>query len=155
MKQIQILFLITTTFFAISCKKSNDDRPKTTEELRIELKLRESQNPIKYLKANNVTMQQVQKKVRNGGIFRSPENIPDGAIFEGDVFNSATLATFKDIQFKVSYYSKTKTLISEKLYTIYEIYPPNSTRHFSFKVSEIPAAYASYTFIIVAATSTN
>ncbi len=159
MKSILTVILISAAILFASCgsdaSSSNSERPKTPEELRVELKQKEEIAPLEYLKDKGVTMLPQQKKIRNGGLFRDAEYAPDGAIFEGDFINSATLAKFKDIQVNVSYFSKTKTLIKEESYIIYEFFPPNTTKHFSFKVAEIPEAQKSFAFEIVGATAIN
>jgi len=52
----------------------------------------------------------------------------------GIITNNATVATYKDAIVKVTYYSKTKTELGSKKYTIYEIFPPNSTKEFELKI---------------------
>ena len=56
-------------------------------------------------------------------------------ILKGNVLNSATLATFKDIKIKVHWYSKTKTLIKTLDYTLYEYVPARRTKSFEIKFS--------------------
>ncbi|MDD4236717.1 MAG: hypothetical protein PHF99_11945 [Bacteroidales bacterium] len=55
--------------------------------------------------------------------------------FWGDKFkvdckitNKATVATYKDAVVRVTYYTKTKTVLGSNDYTIYETFPPNSTK---------------------------
>jgi hypothetical protein len=52
----------------------------------------------------------------------------------GKITNSATVATFKDAVVRVTYYSKTKTVLGSNEYTIYEIFPPNSVKNFELKI---------------------
>jgi hypothetical protein len=144
MKTITII-LTTLTFILISCGEQN--RPKTPEELKAELKQQELINPIDYLTEKDVTLQLQRKKVRNAGLFRDAEYVDDGALIEGFIINEATLAKYKDVVVKVTFYSQTKTLIEEKSYVFYEFYKPNSTKHFSLKVNP-PKAYKSFGFQI-------
>lgn len=53
---------------------------------------------------------------------------------EGKIVNRASVADYKDIILRVTYYSKTKSTIGTKDYTIYEVYPPTSTIPFMLKV---------------------
>jgi hypothetical protein len=117
MKTISTITLTALTIWLTSCGggHTDNDRPKSPEELRAELEQQEQISPLTYLEDKNTTLQPQEKKVRNGGLFRDPEYAPDGAIIEGDFINKATLAKFKDIVVKVSFYSKTKTLIDEKI----------------------------------------
>ncbi len=52
----------------------------------------------------------------------------------GKITNSATVATFKDVVVRVTYYSKTETVLGSNDYTIYEIFPPNSVKNFELKI---------------------
>lgn len=53
---------------------------------------------------------------------------------QGKINNKATIATYKDATIRVIYYSKTKTNIGSKDYTIYELFLPNSTKVFDLKI---------------------
>lgn len=55
----------------------------------------------------------------------------------GVIKNSATVATYKDAVVKVTYYSKTKTNLGSKKYTIYETFPPHSQVNFELKINKI------------------
>jgi GYF domain 2 len=52
----------------------------------------------------------------------------------GVIKNTATVATFKDAVVKVTYYSKTKTALGSKDYTIYDNFPPHSEIKFELKI---------------------
>ena len=61
--------------------------------------------------------------------------------FWGDKFkincvikNSATVATYKDAVVRITYYTKTKTKLGSKDYSIYEVFPPNSTKTVELKI---------------------
>lgn len=61
--------------------------------------------------------------------------------FWGDKFkvscvitNKATVATYKDAVIRITYYSKTKTELGSKDYTIYETFPPTSTKTIELKI---------------------
>ncbi len=61
--------------------------------------------------------------------------------FWGDKFkvkviitNKATVATYKDALIRITYYSKTETSLGSKDYTIYEIFPPTSTKTVELKI---------------------
>lgn len=154
---ITVFLLVMTALFSNCGSKSGNgnvfnDRPKTPEELRAELKMQEQQDPLQYLKDSNITLEKKRKKIRNGGLFRSAEYADDGGIISGFVKNKATLAKFKDLRVTVAFYSQTKTLIREDAFVIYEYYPPGTTQNLSFKIAEIPSAYDSFNFRITGAT---
>ncbi len=52
----------------------------------------------------------------------------------GIVKNTATVASYKDAVVKITYYSKTKTELGSKEYTIYENFPPHSEVKFELKI---------------------
>ena len=52
----------------------------------------------------------------------------------GIIKNTATVATFKDAVVKVTYYSKTKTVLGSNKYTIYDFFPPHSEKNFELKI---------------------
>lgn len=52
----------------------------------------------------------------------------------GVISNIATVASYKDAVVKVTYYSKTKTELGSKEYTIYDNFPPHSEIKFELKI---------------------
>lgn len=52
----------------------------------------------------------------------------------GIIKNKATVATYKDAEIKIIYYSKTETALTEKMETIYDFFPPNSEKSFELKI---------------------
>ena len=61
--------------------------------------------------------------------------------FWGDKFNvdciirnKATVVAYKDIVLRVTYYTKTKTVLGNNDYTIYEVFPPNARKTVELKV---------------------
>ena len=50
------------------------------------------------------------------------------------ITNRATVASFKDAVVRITYYTKTKTELGSKDYTIYEVFPPNSTKTVDMKI---------------------
>jgi hypothetical protein len=156
-KTITMFFIATLALTSCnnSSSTSSSDRPKTPEELKAELKQQEEIAPLTYLEDKNVKLKPQEKKTRDAGLFRDAEYAPDGAIIEGEFINKATIAKFKDITVKVSFYSQTKTLIDEKNYVIYEFYEPNSKKPFKLKIDELPQAYKEFGFEITGATPSN
>jgi len=52
----------------------------------------------------------------------------------GVIKNNATAASYKDAVVRVTYYSKTKTELGSKEYTIYDNFPPHSEVKFELKI---------------------
>ena len=166
MKKIHLIIFTALSFSITSCNTQNDgfnspnsfennqnEVPKTAEELRLELLQQENNSPLKYLSSENVTLQKQRIQTRKAGLFRKAEYEDDGALIEGTFSNRATLAKFKDIEVKISYYSVTKSLIDTRTLVIYKFSEPNSSERFSIKIDEIPQAYNSFSFEIVGATA--
>jgi hypothetical protein len=143
-----LVITLATLIILLSNCDGKQKKPKTPEELKAELLKYELMNLMVYLDDKDVTLQQQRKKVRNAGLFRDAEYADDGALIKGSIINKATLAKYKDVKVRVTYYSKTKTLIQEKTYVFYEFYNPNSKKQFSLKV-EPPIAYKTFGFELI------
>lgn len=50
------------------------------------------------------------------------------------ITNKAKVATYKDVVVRITYYIKTKTELGSKEYSIYEVFPPNSTKTVKLKI---------------------
>lgn len=72
----------------------------------------------------------------------------------GVIQNLATVASYKDAVIRVTYYSKTKTELGSKEYTIYEMFEPHSTKNFELKIDNYKDV-SSIGWEVVSATSGN
>ena len=149
MRILNTTSLALITLCIMSCTTEEPERPKTAEELRAELKQQELEAPLLYLIDTSVVLQPQQRKVREAGFFRDAEYAPDGAIIKGTFMNKASLAKYKDVVVKVSFFSKTKTLIKEESYVLYEYYEPHSSKEFAMKLDTLPNAYVDFGFEVV------
>jgi predicted nucleic acid-binding Zn ribbon protein len=93
-------------------------KPKTEEELKQELYQKEISNPKNYLSV------QYQWRVNLGG----------NTILEGYVINNATIAGFKNVSIRASFYSKTDVLLGEETFTIMEFVPAGRSAAFRHKI---------------------
>jgi len=50
------------------------------------------------------------------------------------ITNNATVATYKDVVIRITYYTKTGTEITSEEHVIYEVFPPNSTKTVELKI---------------------
>lgn len=92
-------------------------REKTPEELRQELYDKEKRNPLSYLSVSY----SLDYKVFSGE-----------DVIKGYIYNTATMASFKDVVLKVTYKSGTGTTLSTEDFVVYQyVYPSNSA---SFKI---------------------
>lgn len=109
------------------------ERPKTPEELKMELLMQERAEPLTYLSVD-AKMREDEVKTRDAGLFHDAEYSPDGNTIHGTIKNTATIAKFKDVVLTVTFYSQTDTPIETKDFTIYEFYAPNTATKFELKV---------------------
>jgi hypothetical protein len=87
-------------------------RTKTPEEIKAELLLSEQQNPAKYF----------------NGSYKNWENLLGERVIEMNFKNNATLAGFKDVVVRVTFYSKTGTEIGSREFTWFEYFKPGQTQ---------------------------
>lgn len=60
-------------------------------------------------------------------------NLIGQTVIKGSIYNKAAVCTYKDVQVKIRFFSKTGVLLEENTETIYEIIAPNSTVKFKTK----------------------
>jgi hypothetical protein len=156
MKKI-IFLLISATILFTNCGGSGNtapsERPKTPEELKMELLAHEQQEPLTYLSIE-ASMQADEVKTRNAGLFHDAEYSPDGNTIHGTIINSATLAKYKDIVLTITFYSQTETAVESLEKVIYEFYSPNTATPFELKVYP-PETMAKFGIEIKGATAVN
>jgi hypothetical protein len=97
-----------------------DETPieKSPEQLKKELKSKEKRNPKSYL---SVTYN------LNYKVFSGKD------LIKGTIYNSASMATFKDIVLKITYSTNTNTLLSSEEYVVYQYIKPGSSAQFQIK----------------------
>ena len=61
------------------------------------------------------------------------KNLLGQTVIKGNIFNHAKMVPFKDVEIKLFFYSKTKTLLEEDTQTIYETINPGGTTNFKSK----------------------
>jgi len=107
-------------------------RAKTSDELKRELYEKEKRNPKSYLSATF--------NVKNKFFSGKTEVV-------GEILNSATIATFKDVVLIVKYFSSTQTEIDREEFVVYDyvvcgfatdfklsVYPPGGTRTIGLEI---------------------
>lgn len=117
------LFIFVAVLALSSCSNvgssGSTSVQKSPEELKMDLKILEQNAPTDYLTAD--------------GTYR--ESFWGNKLkISCTIKNQATLATFKDAVVQVTYYSKTKTELRSKEYSIYEMFPPNSSKTIDLKI---------------------
>lgn len=104
----------------ISCKEGRNSESKKKEayeESKLSLEEAEKENPLKFLSVS----------------FADKKNIIGQKVIKGTVYNAAKIASFKDVDVKISFFSKTGALLEEDHEFIYEVIPPGGSVSFKSK----------------------
>lgn len=118
MKQI-----ITAVFFAITlfaCKEENKEKKfdnDSYEKSKEKLSDKEKNNPERFITIEN----------------RDRKNLIGQTVVIAHLTNKATVCTYKDIEIKLTFYSKTGAKLDEGIETVYETIPPGETIKFKTK----------------------
>lgn len=128
-----------------------EERELSPSQLRQQLLEKEQSNPLNYLSVN-ASMSENKVKTRHGTMFRSSEWKVDGYMLEGNITNSATIASFNDVTVRISFMSSTGSTIDNTDFVVYDsvlandgisfkqkIYPPEGTSN--YEVSILSAKY--------------
>jgi hypothetical protein len=121
-RYIVIAFLIIGALVLYGVNRNDDDgfeSRETYEEKVMTVEEMEQSQPAKFLNASGDY---------NQNFWRTKLKV------HGTITNSATVARYKDAVVRVTYYSKTKTVLGSKDYTIYELFEPHSTANFELKI---------------------
>jgi hypothetical protein len=119
MNWIKITFCVVL-FFAISCNdkgKKQNGKVDTYETSKMTIEEIETKNPKKFLKVEG----------------RDKHNLIGQTVVKGKISNTATVVGYKDVTIKISFFSKTGTLLEEDEETIYNEVKPGGTLEFKSK----------------------
>jgi predicted methyltransferase len=118
MKQYFLLAIMGLTVMACKEKKQEESFDKKTYEVVKEtLEEKEKKNPTRFIVINN----------------RDRKNIIGQTVVIVNLTNKATIATYKDIALKLSFFSKTSVKLDEGNETVYETLKPGQTIKFKTK----------------------
>ena len=118
MKKILIITCLSVIIF--SCKTEKKDKKfdsENYEKVKETLADKEKNNPARFLSVSN----------------KDHKNIIGQTVVKGTITNSATVCTYKDVELRLSFYSKTATKLDEVVETIYETIAPGKTVKFKTK----------------------
>ena len=114
--KLAVVSLITLLFLSCNSEnsvKENDSYNETKESL---LK-KEEKSPSRFIVVKG----------------NSKKNIVGQTVVKGTLHNTASVATFKDVDIKLTFYSKTKALLETDRETIYQILNPGESQDFKTK----------------------
>jgi len=114
------MVVFASILFLVSCKgneKKQDSKSDTYENSKMTISEIESKNPKKFLKVEG----------------RDKHNLIGQTVLKGKISNTATVVGYKDVTIKISFFSKTGTLLEEDEETIYNEVKPGETIEFKSK----------------------
>ncbi|MEO8961334.1 MAG: hypothetical protein ABI325_05600 [Ginsengibacter sp.] len=118
-KTIYYLFFSSLIFAA--CGSGNDTKLNSEKEsyqlTKEELLKKEQKSPQLFLEVNG----------------RNQKNIIGQTVVKGNIHNKASVAVFKDVNIKLSFYSKTQALLETDKETIFETIHPGDSKTFKNK----------------------
>ena len=119
MKRIPALLFIATIIFTAcnSSDKKADATKDKYEQTKEDLAATEKKNPTLFLKVTG----------------HDKRNLIGQTVVKGTLNNTAKVATYKDIQVKLNFYSKTGAMLEEDSETIFETIEPGKSADFKTK----------------------
>lgn len=116
-----LLFLLISSALIFSCnpddtKKAQKEKEsyEATKETLLE---KEQKDPPNFIMING----------------HDKKNIVGQTVVKGTISNKATVAVFKDVDIKLSFYSKTKALLETDKETVFELLHPGESKNFKTK----------------------
>lgn len=120
--KVAIGCIALSMLFAACNNSANNQHPSTKyEEKKATLKQMEMESPLKFLKVK-------------GGFHG---NFVNQTVVEGEVVNSATLVSYKNMQLVVVYKDDKGSVIEKQTEVLDETIKPNSTQRFKFKTHRV------------------
>ncbi len=114
------LFFIALTAILFSCNNTEKQAAANAqkyEETKLSLEEIEKQSPEKFIVVTG----------------NDKKNLIGQTVVKGKVTNNAKMATFKDVDIKLFFYSKTGVLLQEDQEMIYETLAPGASKSFKSK----------------------
>jgi predicted methyltransferase MtxX (methanogen marker protein 4) len=119
MKKLTLIFICFSSIL-MSCKDEKEKEIKAAdkyEKTKLSLEEIEKQNPEKFISVAG----------------SDKKNLLGQTVVKGKITNNAKMATFKDVDVKLFFYSKTGVLLEEDQEMIYETIAPGGTQSFKSK----------------------
>lgn len=116
MKNFITVLLLSTTLFACKDDPKKEKKFDTVsyEKAKETLAEKEKNNPVKFIHVEN----------------RDRKNLIGQTVVICHLTNNATICTYKDVDIKLSFFSKTGVKLDEGIETIYETIAPGKTLKF-------------------------
>ena len=116
--KIKIPLVCLSALFLLSCNSESAVKENESyNETKTSLKKKEEKNPPAFIIVKG----------------NSKKNIVGQTVVKGTLVNKASVATFKDVDIQLTFYSKTKALLETDKETIYQILNPGESQQFKTK----------------------
>lgn len=117
----RIVYLLFSSMMLVSCSSGNDSKAKSEKEsyqhTKEELLKKEQKSPQSFLIVSG----------------HDKKNIVGQTVVKGTITNKASVAVFKDVNVKLSFYSKTQALLETDKETVFETVHPGESKNFKTK----------------------
>jgi hypothetical protein len=128
------LYIALIAVAAVACNSANSERPSDKyEEKKKSLEETERENPLQFLRIEG-------------------DNLLNQEVVEGEITNKATLASFKDVEVRITFKSSSGSTIEKAIKTVNDVVKPGKTVSFKFKMKK-PKGTASVAVDITGATA--
>lgn len=129
-----LAFSLVFTFFCCSNSSNYKEKQQLKEEIKKELSEEELKEQLKQKECANPSNYIEGKLGYNKG-YKNAISLKYNRIdFHCTIKNNATLATFKNVKFIIKFLSKTKAVVIEKEFTIFDYLEPNSSLEYKNEI---------------------
>lgn len=121
MKRLQICLFIVYSVCFLACNNRENyeiSEEKGYRDNQKDIGQYEQEHPAKFLIV----------------IAKNRKNVFGQTVVKGSIGNTAKVVTFKDVELKIKFYSKTGALLEEDVETIFETIAPGGTKNFRTKL---------------------
>lgn len=143
----KILFILTLILFVLLTGFTIQNNKPIENSATAKLQSQESNNPIQYL-TTDVMVKANLILTKKESLFNDAEYKNDGYLIEGIIKNNADLTNFKNIVFRVNFYSASQKKTGSKDFILPKYCRAHSNNTISLKVYP-PDGYVEFGFEIV------
>ena len=115
-----LIALLSCSFFLLSCSSKNKYDIKSNDKYekgKLSLEEIEKNSPDRFISVSGTNRR----------------NLLGQTVVKGSIFNNGKMVHYKDVEIKLSFYSKTGTLLEEDHETVYETIDPGGSTTFKSK----------------------
>ncbi len=115
------LYILLMALSVTACNSANTERPSDKYEAKKKsLEETERENPLQFLRIEG----------------DNHVNLLNQEVVEGEITNKATLASFKDVEVRITFKSKTGSTIEKTVKTVNDVVEPGKSVSFKFKMKK-------------------